>query len=191
MKKTPFVISGPRPSDSRRSGVAVFWFILAMPVFIAGMILVIDMAFVWLCRAEAQDAASAGALAGVKIPWNESSCDLGQAETRLVVNDFIASNPVGRTSISLGSSPGSQARVVCTDGQILLGEIRFEPSGAEFQVAASDDDEIENRGCHVALTLQVDSLCLGTKGAYTVQVSATAVDQDGKIQLLRIHSITD
>lgn len=187
----PIRCGARRPSVSierrgRRGGVAL-WFLLVSPLFIAALVMVIDLGYLWLSRVELENAVAAAALAGARSEWDDKDSQEAsdrRAEVRQLAARFLGANHVAGTSLQLyaaGTDPPPEDRALLTERVILLGNVDLDDNLFDLS-----PEEIENRGCHVKAVVAVDSLCLGIKGLYSLEAAATAVNEGGNVYLTRI-----
>jgi Flp pilus assembly protein TadG len=159
-----------------RRGIATLWIILAGPAFLALLVLVTDIANLWLARVELENAVEAGALAGANV-WGDGADDAANrtaahlaaeavAESNLVVGDPFDvdanDNPV---------APNNNALVQCS-GTALLGTYT---AALETFDPFTSPAAVSERACRVHATATVQSLWAGFAGPFQVQASATAV----------------
>lgn len=118
-----------------RSGIATVWVIVSLPVVILLFVVVVELANLWLARAELEHALEAGASAGVKT-WAELSEDDAHAapndETktnaaREAARAAAAANNVRGQSVQLGLNDDADTDAdadhnnASCDGDIILG----------------------------------------------------------------------
>lgn len=103
-----------------RSGISTIWVIVTLPVVMAMFVFVIDIAHIWLARAELKNALDAAALSAVET-WGHSGTT---AQARSDANDTSRANTVLGTVVSLDINSGGCANGnVISTGEILLGAI--------------------------------------------------------------------
>lgn len=136
---------------SPRRGVAIVWLLAVCPVLFAMMVLVADVAGLWLVELQLETAASAGALAGAKV-WGESD-DEGQART--AAQSFTNANePSAPAAARRGGTADTPDRWQVT---VELGERNGQPV------------------CAVEVQQLVDSFWPGIAGPYRLRQRAVAV----------------
>jgi hypothetical protein len=126
-----------RPRRCRR-GIATFWLLLFVPVFLVLLGLVVNVANLWLARVELENALESAALAAVK-EWKENPSSPPYHPTagpRAVGVAYAAANTVrGQPvviSTNLDPSPGSgnpNANLACCVGKPDSGPPPVPPSG--------------------------------------------------------------
>ncbi|HAY81392.1 MAG TPA: hypothetical protein DCY79_16425 [Planctomycetaceae bacterium] len=108
-----------RPLSRRRSlrrGIAKLWMILLLPCILITLCLVIEIANLWLARAELENALESAALAAVK-EWGDANGG-DTAAARIVGVDFAAANTVRGQFVDLDgnylvtSSPNQNAQCI-------------------------------------------------------------------------------
>lgn len=109
---------------SRRSGFAVWWLILLVPVLFALFCVVVDLARVWLARIELTNGLESAALAGAQA-WGPAGGDTLAA--RRVAVDFADSNTVLGNPLQFqtnydGTSGRPNQNATC-DGDLVFGGI--------------------------------------------------------------------
>jgi Flp pilus assembly protein TadG len=178
-------------TDNRR-GIATFWVIATGPVLLALLVLVTDVANVWLARVELKNAVEAGALAGADV-WGDGSNDAANRTAAHAAAESLAeANLVLGAAIDVDANDNpantnNNAALQCA-GAVLLGTYT---AATESFDANSGPAAADQRACRVHATAAVPSLWLGFAGPYGVQASATAVaDGSGGARLVRVTSGT-
>lgn len=107
------------PAGSRR-GISTIWVILLLPVLAVGMVVLTDVANLWLSHIELKSALDAAALSGVK-SWGEGSSTL---QARLDAAAAYSSNTIRGQVWPLDVNEGGCANGnVSGNGEIVLGSI--------------------------------------------------------------------
>lgn len=182
-----------RGTRARRGGGVALWFLIVSPLFIAALVMVVDLGHLWLSRIELENAVAAASLAGARSVWDaaQDSDVPGSSEKRAAARQvaarFLGANSVAGTSLQLhpdGATPPPEDRARLVERIILLGDVDL--GTHTFHLSPS---EIENRGCHVKAVVAIDSLCLGIEGFYSLEAAATAVNEgsDVNVRLTRIE----
>ena len=108
-----------RRANSRR-GIATIWVIVSMPALLTLLVVLIDVANVWLAKIELKNALDAAALSGAK-SWGEGSTTL---QARTDANDVFATNTIlGQTSTLSIAEGGCTNNNVTSTGEIVLGVV--------------------------------------------------------------------
>lgn len=108
--------SNSRRANSRR-GIATIWVIVSMPALLTLLVVLIDVANVWLAKIELKNALDAAALSGVK-SWGEGN---STAQSRLDANDAFNTNTILGSAFSLVTAEGG-----CTNGNVIsTGDLLF------------------------------------------------------------------
>lgn len=176
--------------SSPRRGVATLWIIIAGPAMLALLVLVTDIANLWLARVELENAVEAGALAGANV-WGDGSDNPANrtaahraaeavAQANLVVGeafDVDANNNPAATN--------NNALVQCA-GTVLLGT--YTAATRNFD-PLTPPPTVARRACRVEAAATVQSLWLGFAGPFEARASATAAaDGTGGAKLVRVTS---
>ncbi|MED5576809.1 MAG: pilus assembly protein TadG-related protein, partial [Planctomycetota bacterium] len=94
------------PSPSRRlctrAGIATLKIILLIPVVITLLVMVLEVANLWIARVEFENALESAALAAAK-DWGDDHGASGTLTPREVGNEFAKSNTVRKTGVNLSS----------------------------------------------------------------------------------------
>lgn len=146
-----------REYGSRR-GIATFWLLLFVPVFLVLLGLVVNVANLWLARVELEDALESAALAAVK-EWVENpSTPDPTTGPRAAGIAYAAANTVRGQPVSL------------LPGEFLFGAVYQEPSGCiVFDGTVSPDcnaDPIRHPGVLVQAVTPVPTLWSNLLGHY-------------------------
>lgn len=94
-----------RAPKSQRRGAIVVWFLLAMPALLTLLCVMIEVAHLYLARAELHNALESAAQAAVK-DWAENFTMLGGEDTqnaRIVGNTFAMANSINGDSVNLAN----------------------------------------------------------------------------------------
>lgn len=100
-----------------RGGAVIVWVIVAMPVLAVAIVLLADVARLWVARVEFKNALDAAALAGVKT-WGEGGTF---AQVRQDTNDAFSANTILGNSYSLNTSAGGCTNQNHPSLEIVLG----------------------------------------------------------------------
>jgi len=137
--------SGSRIHSSRR-GIATIWVVVAIPVITTLMIVVLDVANVWLAKSELKNAMDSGALSGVKT-WGEGSSTLA---ARQAADRAASTNRVLGTSLTLSTVEGGCANNnLSSTGEIVLGS--YVDAGTTF---AFNCNVVPNCGINVPFAVR-------------------------------------
>jgi Flp pilus assembly protein TadG len=102
---------------SNRRGIATLWVILSLPVLLTLLVVMIDVANIWLAKVELRNATDAAALSGVK-SWGEG---FSTAQSRVDANDAFSTNTILGNTSALNTAEGG-----CTNGNVIsTGELLF------------------------------------------------------------------
>ena len=177
----------------RRKGIATVWIIAAGPALLALLVLVTEIANLWLARVELRNAVEAGALAGAKT-WGDAPNDDGAARSaaRLAARNFTQANLVVGSTVSIalndngtGNDNQNNNNQTCP-GSILLGRL----NASVLDTTADNPIAANERACRVYATEEVARLWKGFGGPSSIQASATARYHDGMPRLTQITSTT-
>lgn len=186
-----------RGARARRGGGVALWFLIVSPLFVAALVMVVDLGYLWLSRIELENAVAAASLAGARSVWDakqdadDPEASARRSAARQLAARYLGANSVAGTSLQLypdGTTPPAEDRARLVERIILLGDIDL--ATQTFHLAP---DAIENRGCHVKAVVDVDSLCLGIKGFYSLEAVSTAVNEGRRVnvRLTRIAEFDD
>jgi hypothetical protein len=171
-------------------GIATLWIIIAGPAMLALLVLVTDIANLWLARVELENAVEAGALAGANV-WGDGADDPANRTAAHFTAEAVAeANLVVGETFDVDanddpSAPNNNALVQCS-GTVLLGT--YSTATQSFDPAASPASPDE-RACRVEAAATVPSLWMGFAGPFEARASATAVaDGAGNVKLVRVSS---
>lgn len=191
-----------RQSSRRfRRGISTVWVVASAPALLAVLVMVTDLARVWLARVELETAVEAGALAGAK-SWGsapDSAPVTEQCNARNVAVMFTEANGVVGMYVPItnncGGSLSNNTNLLCT-GNVIFGSVsRMDVNGIAYRfqgsVAVSSANH-DDRGVTVVATAQVTSFwhtLFGLPlGPYKVTAQATArsTTTSGTPELIRI-----
>ncbi|MEX0700581.1 MAG: pilus assembly protein TadG-related protein [Planctomycetales bacterium] len=164
------------------------WFLLVSPLFLAALVMVADLGYLWLTRIELENAVAAAALAGARSPWDGVQTDEGRARrdaARAAAARYLQANTVAGTNLQLhsaGATPPPEDRALLVEREVLLGDVDL--AQKVFHLAPR---RIANRGCHVNAIVEVDSLCLGIEGLYSLEAAATAVNEGDEVNVYLVR----
>jgi Flp pilus assembly protein TadG len=153
------------------------WVIASVPALLALLILVTEIANLWLARIELGNAVEAGALAGALV-WGDGADDgATRALARTAAQAFAQANTVVGSTIAIGLNDNGTGQdnqqnnnQTCT-GNILLGQL----SAGVLQTSAANPIVADQRACRVQATVAVNSLWTGLfTSPWSVQANATA-----------------
>lgn len=119
---------GPRRGRrSQRRGVVTLWTILAIPVFLAMFCFVLEVANIWLARAELENALESAALAAVKT-WGDNNGGSTLSPRQIGVA-YAAANGINSVPVTIDENydPGGDVNEnrSCL-GDLIFGEVRVE-----------------------------------------------------------------
>jgi Flp pilus assembly protein TadG len=166
------------------------WTLAWGPAFLVLLVLVTDIAHVWLARVELENAVESGALAGAKV-WGDSPDSAGtRTAAHTAAKNFVETNTVVGTliTVSANNNPAATNDNAACPGSVLLGNINGTTFEANVVPASANE-----RGCRVEASATVNSLWTGYAGPFTVRASATArydgTEGSGTPRLVRITSL--
>lgn len=114
---------------SPRRGIATIWVVVAIPAITTLMVVVLDVANVWLAKSELKNAMDSAALSGVKT-WGEGGTTLA---ARQAADRASSTNRVLGTSLTLNTAEGGCTNNnVSSTGEIVLGAVTDSGSALAF-----------------------------------------------------------
>ena len=179
-----------RRAGRQRCGIATLWIIIAGPALLALLVLVTDIANLWLARVELENAVEAAALAGANV-WGDGADDASNrtaahfaaealAESNLIVGHAFAVDPNDDPA-----NTNNNSFLQCS-GAVLLGTYT---SATQTFDPLTSPPAADHRACRVEASATVQSLWTGFAGPYQARASATAVaDGSGNVRLVRVAS---
>ncbi|GAB4148718.1 MAG: hypothetical protein Tsb009_22700 [Planctomycetaceae bacterium] len=169
-----------------RRGISALWLVLAIPLFTVVLGMVLNVGFLWIARAELENAAIAGAKAGVhpKVACKNDDCD----QARQTAMQFVEANRVLRSQLKIkdnddkeNSSNSPQA--IC-QARILFGTV----DGKKFH---AETENGKPKACLVELSKKVVGPFGWLTGPTIVRIRAVAVpgENGGAPKLVDIEQI--
>lgn len=134
-----------------RPGIAKLWLILLLPCIIIALCLVIEIANLWIARAELENAMEAAALAAVK-DWGDANTPTNTQPARAVGVEYARTNSVRGEEVVITENrdAGDTNENDLCEGNLLFGAITSEPSDAPNHVFNADVEP----NCNVAPPLR-------------------------------------
>jgi len=127
------------PKLSARPGIAKLWLILLLPCIVIALCLVIEIANLWIARAELEDAMEAAALAAVK-EWGDTNAPINTQPARAVGVEYARTNSVRGVSVTITENRDTNNindNDEC-DGNLLFGAITSDEADAPNHVFNAD-----------------------------------------------------
>lgn len=171
---------------ARRSGIAAIWLVLAIPVFAAVLVYVLNIGFLWIARRELENAAASGALAGVQARCENNKKDKDtdkehgdrsdkDRKARKTAEQFIESNCVLHHPIRInedGRHKGSKNDQKSSCGaRIAFGRVE----NRTFRIRHNSKNPRNDCACLVELSKAVEGPLGWFSGRTIIHVHAVAV----------------
>jgi uncharacterized membrane protein len=176
-----------RSSKRFRRGISTVWVVAAAPALLAVLVLVTDLARIWLARVELETAVEAGALAGARSWGGANDVDpiADQQKARNTAVVFTEANGVVGSYVPItnnfASTLANNTNLSCA-GNVIFGNVsRLDVNGVAYQFQASVEVSSishEDRGVTVIATANVTSFWQSLfglpLGPYKITAQATA-----------------
>lgn len=118
-------------SSGSRSGIATVWVIASVPVIATFLVVLMDLANIWLARTELKNGLDAAGLSAMKT-WGEGGTT---AQARTAANDAVAANTILGNTITLNTTDtGAGNGNPATNREILLGAITEIAANTQFEL---------------------------------------------------------
>ena len=179
-----------------RTGIALVWLILMLPVLFLLLCFVVEIGNLWLARAELETALESAALAAAK-EWGDAGSSSNTSTPRQVAQAFAAANTVRGQPISLvlnynaAGVPNRNAAVTGDGAQLVFGAITSTSPTVVFNASVEPSCSGGGAGqfavrAHAAQT--VPAICNSLFGSFSVQTDATARYDcaAGRVSVIRV-----